>query len=60
MVLQFVFILLLQDQHLPLTIYLNEIIVWYIFSDGLIYANILEHFNFVLDQFRCANTFDLI
>ena len=41
MVLQFVSMLLLQDQHLPLRIYLNVIIKLQIFSDGLSDANIL-------------------
>ena len=37
--------LLLQALHSPHRIYLNAIIALYIFSDGLIYVNILEHFN---------------
>ena len=60
MVLQFVSMLLLQTLHSPLKIYLNVIITLYIFSDGLIYANLLAHFNIMLDQLQCANTFDLV
>ena len=33
--------ILLQDLYFPIRIYLNIIIIWYIFSDGLIYADIL-------------------
>ena len=50
MVLQFVSMLLLQDLHLLFRIYLNVIITWNIFSDGHIYATILEHSNLMLDQ----------
>ena len=60
MVLQFVPMFLLQDLHLLLRIYLNVIIAWYILSDGLIYANILEYFSLMLDQLQCVNTFDLV
>ena len=35
------------------------IITLRIFSDSLIYVNILEHFNLMLDQIQCVNTFDL-
>ena len=60
MALQFVSMLLILVLHSPLRIYLNVIIRLYIFSDGLIYANILEHFNLILDQLQCTNTFDLV
>ena len=60
MVLQFVSMLLLQALHSPQRIYLNVIITFYIFSDGLLYANILEHLNLMLDKLQCANTFDLV
>ena len=60
MVLQLMSTLLLQDLHLPFRNYLNVIITWYIFSDDLIYPNILEHFNLMLDQLKCANTFALV
>ena len=60
MALQFVSMLLILVLHSPLRIYLNVIITLYIFSDGLIYANILEHFNLMLDQLQCTNTFDLV
>ena len=60
MALQFVSMLLILVLHSPLRIYLNVIITLYIFSDGLIYANILEHFNLILDQLQCTNTFDLV
>ena len=60
MALQFVSILLLQTLHSPLRIYLNVIITLYIFSDGLIYASILEHFSLMLDQLQCTSTFDLV
>ena len=59
MVLQFASMLLLKTLQSPLRIYLNVIITLYIFSDDLIYANILEHFNLMLDQLQCANTFVL-
>ena len=51
--------LLLLAPHSPLRIYLNVIITWYTFSDGLIYAKILEPFNFILDQRQCTNPFHL-
>ena len=38
MVLQFIFMLLMQDLHLSLQISLNVIITWYIFSDSLTYV----------------------
>ena len=60
MVLQFASVLLLQTLHSTLRIYLNVIIILYIFSDGLIYANILEHFNLMLDQLQCASKFDFV
>ena len=60
MALQFVSMLLILVLHSPLRIYLNVIITLYIFSDGLIYANILEHFNLMLDQLQRTNTFDLV
>ena len=60
MVLQFVSMLLLQTLQSPLMNYLNVIIALYIFSDALIYTNILDHFSLMLDQFECANTFDLV
>ena len=60
MVLQFVFMLLLQSLHLSLRIYLNVIITLYIFSDDLVYANILEHFNLMLDHAESANIFYLV
>ena len=60
MVLPFISLLLLQALHWPLRIYLNVIITFYIFSERLIYANILEHFNLMLDQFQWASTFDLV
>ena len=50
MELQFALMLLLQTLHSPLRIYLNVIITLYIFSDDLIYANMLEHFNLMLNQ----------
>ena len=41
--------------HLPLRIYINVLIIFIaIFSDGLIYAKILEHFVLTLDQLQCA------
>ena len=58
MVLQFLSMLLLETLYLPLRIYLNVIITLNIFSDGLMYASILEHFNFMLDQL--ASFFDLV
>ena len=60
MALQFVSMLLLLVLHSPLRIYFNVIITWYIFSDGLIYVNILEHFNLILDQLQRTNAFDLV
>ena len=60
MALQFMSMLLLQGLHLPIRIFLKVIITWYIFSDSLIYANILEHFNLMLDELQYANTFDLV
>ena len=48
--------LLPQALRKPLRIYLNVIITLYIFSDDLIYANILEDFNLMLEQLQCANT----
>ena len=54
MVLQFESMLLLQAVHSLLRIYLNAIITFIvIFSDGLIYAKTLEHFNLILDQLQC-------
>ena len=54
MVLQFESMLLLQALHSLLRIYLNAIITFIvIFSDGLIYAKTLEHFNLILDQLQC-------
>ena len=47
--IQFASMLLLQDLYLLLKIYLNVIITWHIFFDGLIYAIILEHFNLMLE-----------
>ena len=38
MVLQFIFMLLMQDLHLSLQISLNVMITWYIFSDSLTYV----------------------
>ena len=58
--LQFIPMLLLQALQLPVKIYQNVIITLYIFSDGFIHANILEHFNLMLDQVQCVNTFDLV
>ena len=43
-----------------LGIYLNVIITWYIFSDGLIDASILEHFNLTLDQLQSTNTLNFV
>ena len=60
MVLQFVFMLLLQSLHSSLRIYLNVIITLHIFSDDLVYANILEHFNLMLDHAESANIFYLV
>ena len=60
MALQFMFMLLLQVLHSPFRIYLNVIITFYIFFDGLIYANIVEVFNLMLGQIQCANSFDLV
>ena len=60
MALQFVSMLLLLVLHSPLRIYFNVIITLYIFSDGLIYVNILEHFNLILDQLQRTNAFDLV
>ena len=40
--------LLLQALQSPFRIYLYVIIKLYIFSDGIIYTNILEHFNLML------------
>ena len=52
--------LLLQALNSLFTIHLNVIIALYIFSDGLLYVKILEHFNLMLDQFHCANALDLV
>ena len=38
------------------SLHLNVIIT----SDSLIYAKILEHFDFMLDQLQYAKTFDLV
>ena len=32
----------------------------HIFSDGLILAKILEHFNLTSEQFQCAKSIDLV
>ena len=39
--------LLLQALHSPLRIYLNVIIILHVSWDGLIYANVLKHFNLI-------------
>ena len=57
LVLQFLSMLLLQTLHSP-----GFIQMWSlhcIFSEGLIYANILKHFTLMLDQFQCATLFIL-
>ena len=48
MKLQILFMLLLQTLHSRLRIYLNMIITLYIFPDGLIDANTLQHFNLII------------
>ena len=53
--MQFVSMLMLQALHSPLRIYLKAVIALYIFSNNLIYANVLKDFNLMLDQRQCAN-----